>query len=172
MVTQSESMPVPGTKTTWMQKGEREIVFERLYDAPRKAVFDAFCDPKRIPEWWGPPGTTTTVANMEVKIGGAWRFVHKDANGQTHIFSGIYRDVTPPSKLVSTLLYGDAADLTIIETYEFLEEGRKTLLRVTSMYPFAGALGGMLAVGMDQSGGWVEGSRHQWRLERLAKLVG
>jgi uncharacterized protein YndB with AHSA1/START domain len=171
MATQGQATIVSGTRTSYKQTAEREIVFERVYDAPREAVFQAFCDPKTIPAWWGGPGTTTRVEAMDVRTGGVWRFTQKDAKGNTHAFSGTYREVEAPKRIVSTFQYGMPGAPTIQETFEFLEQGSKTLLRVTSNYPSGAALGGMLSVGMDSPGPWIEGTRHQWRLERLAALV-
>lgn len=162
---------VTGTQTSYQRTAEGEIVFERLYDAPRDAVFKVFWDPKRIPDWWGQPDVTTKVEVMEVRKGGAWRFTQKDAKGTMHAFSGVYREVDAPKRVVLSLEYGVPGAPVIEETYEFSEQGPKTLLRVTSKYPSGSALGGMLSVGMDAPGPWIEGSRHQWRLERLAALV-
>lgn len=172
MTKQGAATIVTGTKTTYQQTEEREIVFERVYDAPREDVFRAFCDPKRIPDWWGGPDVKTKVEVMDVRTGGAWRFLQKDAQGNAHAFGGTYREVDVPRRIVSTLQYGMPGAPVVEEQYEFVEQGSKTLLRVTSKYPSGAALGGMLTVGMDAPGPWVEGSRHQWRLERLAALIG
>ena len=77
----------------------REIHVERVFDAPRDRVFAAFTDPKLIPEWWGP---TTTVDQMDVRPGGSWRFVFRDADGSESAFRGTYKEVTPPERLVQT----------------------------------------------------------------------
>lgn len=171
MAKQGSTTIVTGTRTSYRQTGEREIVFERVYDAPRDAVFTAFCDPRRIPDWWGASDAKTKVESMDVRTGGAWRFTQKDRQGNAHTFSGVYREVDAPKRIVSTLEYGMPGAPLIEETYEFVAQGSKTLLRVTSRYPSGAALGGMLSVGMDAPGPWTEGSRHQWRLERLAALV-
>lgn len=161
--------------TTYQIRGTREIVFERAYDAPPERVFAAFTDPSLVARWWGSAGAKLVVEAMDVRAGGKWRFVETDAKGRTSTFHGEYLDVTPPARIVATLRYGAglASKLfpAIEETYEFLPHGAGTLLRLTSSYPMGAALKGMLNVGMDDPGGRTEGSRHQWRLDRLAALV-
>src|ERR687887_2108984 len=62
-------------ETTFSQnKGKRQLVMTRVFDAPRKRVFEAYTDPKRIPAWWGPRAHTTRVDRMEVQKGGRWRY--------------------------------------------------------------------------------------------------
>ena len=79
-----------------------EIVGSRIMDAPPELVFKAYTDPELIPEWWGPRRYTTTVDKMDVRPGGAWRFIHRAADGGQHAFNGVYREVLPPKRLVFT----------------------------------------------------------------------
>jgi uncharacterized protein YndB with AHSA1/START domain len=109
-----------------------------------------------------------------VRTGGKWRFIETDAKGKRSVFHGEYKEVAPPSRIVSTFRYGGGimgALMSFQETYEFIAQGEKTLLRLSSVYPMGAALNGMLNVGMDAPGKYTEGSRHQWRLDRLAALV-
>lgn len=176
MTENARPIAIAGSETTYALRGKREIVFERTYDAPPERVFALFCDPKLVPQWWGSAGARLVVEEMDVRPGGRWRFVETDAKGKTSTFHGEYAEVTPPTRVVSTLRYGagfaSALFPAIQETYEFIRVGDKTLLRLTSSYPMGAALKGMMSVGMDAPGGRTEGSRHQWRLDRLAALVG
>src|SRR3954462_9504854 len=81
---------------------EREIHIERVFDTPRDRVFAVYTDPALIPEWWGPHGTVATVDEMDVRSGGRWRFVVRDADGSETGFRGAYREVTPPERIVQT----------------------------------------------------------------------
>ena len=65
------------TETTTIYSDGADLVFERTFDAPREQVWKAFTDPELIPRWWGPHGTTTTVAEMDVRVGGTWRYVSR-----------------------------------------------------------------------------------------------
>ena len=56
--------------TTTVYSEDAELVWERTFDAPREVVWQAFMDPERIPQWWGPHGSTATVVEMDVRPGG------------------------------------------------------------------------------------------------------
>jgi len=68
------------------EPGKQEIVITRVFDAPRELVFKTITDPSLVPQWWGPKRFTTTVDKMEVRPGGQWRFVQRDADGNEHAF--------------------------------------------------------------------------------------
>jgi uncharacterized protein YndB with AHSA1/START domain len=82
-----------------------EVVSTRAYAAPRELVFRAFTDPELITQWWGPAKYTTTIDNMDVRPGGAWRYVSRGDDGVEHAFSGVYREIDPPGRLVYTFNY-------------------------------------------------------------------
>src|SRR5579875_73308 len=63
------------------EPGKQEIVITREFDAPRELVFKAFTDPQLIPQWWGPRYLSTEVDKMDVRPGGAWRWINRDAEG-------------------------------------------------------------------------------------------
>ncbi len=175
MIETARPVAIAGSQTTYQLTGKKEIVFERTYDAPPERVFAAFCDPKLVPQWWGSVGATLVVETMDVRPGGKWRFIETDTKGKKNVFHGEYREVVPPSRIVSSFRYGGGimgALMSFQEAYEFVPLGAKTLLRLTSVYPMGAALNGMLRVGMDTPGKYTEGSRHQWRLDRLAAFAG
>ncbi len=64
------------------EPGKQEIVITQVFDAPRERVFKTCTDPTLIPQWWGPRSLTTTVDAMDVRAGGIWRFVQRDAGRQ------------------------------------------------------------------------------------------
>ena len=63
------------------RRGDREIVYSREFDAPRELVFKVLTDPKLIPNWWGPRAYKTVVDKMEVRPGGAWRYLNITPDG-------------------------------------------------------------------------------------------
>ncbi len=65
-----------------------EIVMTRVFDAPRDLVFKAYTDPEAIPQWWGQRTSTTTVDKMDVRPGGVWRYIQRDADGNEYAFNG------------------------------------------------------------------------------------
>ena len=58
-----------------------ELVIERIFDAPRDLVWRVMNDPDRVTNWWGPHGYTTTVEEMDVRVGGKWRFINHTTGG-------------------------------------------------------------------------------------------
>lgn len=81
-----------------------EVVATREFNAPRELVFRAYTDPTLVPRWWSPPRHTTVVEKMDVRVGGAWRYVIKDGVSGVEImaFSGEYRQIVPPERVVRT----------------------------------------------------------------------
>jgi Activator of Hsp90 ATPase homolog 1-like protein len=74
--------------------GEREILTEREFDAPRERVWAAYTDPALIPRWWGLRNSETVVRELDLRPGGAWRFVQVNNDGSEAAFRGIYREIS------------------------------------------------------------------------------
>ncbi len=127
------------------------LVMERVFDAPRELVWKVFTEPDRIRRWWVQPGTPMTI-EMDVRVGGRWRWVSHLSEGDVP-FTGEYLEVVPPERLVRTEIFdvppfndpGGAAVETL--TFEDLGDGRTRLVS-RSRFPSAEALDGALATGM------------------------
>jgi uncharacterized protein YndB with AHSA1/START domain len=114
-------------------RGDREIVMTRDFNAGRQLVFDAFTKPDLIRRWLrGPDGWSLASCEMDLRVGGKWRFVWRDnANGQDMGMGGVFREIDKPSRLVHTEKFEGAPDESI-ETKEFAEKsGRTTFTQVT-----------------------------------------
>ena len=144
---------------------DREIVSERVFDAPRDRVFAAYTDPELIPQWWGPRGTTTIVDQMDVRPGGAWRFVNRGSDGSETAFRGTYREVTPPERIVQTFEWEGMPGHVVVETATFEDLGGRTKVTATSLFHTSEERDGMLASGMES--GLTE--THDRLAELLAK---
>jgi len=129
---------------------DREIVSERVFDAPRDRVFAAYTDPELIPQWWGPRGTTTIVDQMDVRPGGAWRFVSRSSDGSETAFRGTYREVTPPERIVQTFEWEGMPGHVVVETATFEDLGGRTKVTATSLFHTSEERDGMLASGMER----------------------
>jgi uncharacterized protein YndB with AHSA1/START domain len=81
---------------------ELVLRLSRSFPAPRDRVFQAFISPARLVKWWGPKGFTVPACTLDVRAGGAWRTVMRSSEGKDHIVSGVYREITPPERLVLT----------------------------------------------------------------------
>ena len=129
---------------------EREIHVERVFDAPRKRVFAAYTDPELIPEWWGPRETTTVVDQMDVSVGGSWRFVIRNSDGSETGFRGTYREVTPPERIVQTFEWEGMPGHVSVETATFEDLGDRTKVITTSIFHTSEERDGMLSSGMER----------------------
>lgn len=146
---------------------EREIHIERVFHAARDRVFEAYTDPGLIPEWWGPRGTTAVVEEMDVKPGGAWRFVMRSSDGTETAFRGTYREVTAPERIVQTFEWEGMPGHVSVETATFEDLGDRTKVTTTSLFHTTEERDGMLGSGME--GGMNETyARLDELLERLA----
>ena len=129
---------------------EREIRIERVFDAPRDRVFAVYTDPALIPEWWGPRETTTIVDEMDVRTGGRWRFIVRDANGTETAFRGGYREVTPPERIVQTFEWEGMPGHVSVDTAIFEDLGDQTKVISISLFHTPHERDGMLASGMER----------------------
>ncbi len=153
------------TSTTAIYSEGPELVFERTFNAPRSAVWKAFTDPQLVPRWWGPHGTTTVVAEMDVRPGGKWRYVSSAPDRDDVEFYGEYLEVEPPERFAWTFMF----DVEGIgqqggpETHTFEDLGGRTKVRSVANMGSVEALEGALASGM------VAGAIETW--ERLQAVL-
>jgi uncharacterized protein YndB with AHSA1/START domain/ketosteroid isomerase-like protein len=115
---------------------DREIVITRVFNAPRKLVWDVWTRPAHISQWWGPRGFNTTVDAMDLRPGGRWRYVMHGPDGSAYPVEGVFREVVPFERIVTTDEF--PADFKppvpidlprgIVVTALFADEGEKTRL--------------------------------------------
>jgi uncharacterized protein YndB with AHSA1/START domain len=131
---------------------DREIRMTRLFDAPRNLVFEAMTKPEHITEWWGRlgDGYAVPVCEVDLRVGGAWRFVNRTPKGQLVAFYGVYREIAPPGRLVFTEIFEQYPDTESIVTAVFADENGKTRLTVTVMYPSLEVRDMVLETGMER----------------------
>src|SRR5438105_2262313 len=84
------------------EPGKQELFIIREFDAPRELVFKAHVDPKLYTQWLGPRGYTMILEKFELKMGGSFRYIHKDINGNQFAFHGVYHTVMAPELLIGT----------------------------------------------------------------------
>jgi uncharacterized protein YndB with AHSA1/START domain len=115
---------------------DREIRMSRLFDAPRHLVFEAMSKPEHIREWWGRlgDGYSVPVCEVDLRPGGRWRFVNRHPHGEA-AFHGVYREITPPERIVFTEIFEQFPDSESVVTAVLTEENGKTRLTATVIYP-------------------------------------
>lgn len=130
--------------------GDSEVVVRRVFDAPRALVFDCFTRPELVPRWLlGPPGWTMPVCEIDLRVGGAYRYVWRHPERGDMGVSGTYRELVPPERIVHTELFdedwtGGGAMVTTV----FTEAGGETTVTMTIRFTSAEAREAALATGM------------------------
>lgn len=154
---------VPGDRTRIIaERGKQEVVTTRVYDAPRDLLFKAHTDPNLIPRWWGPARLTTTIDKLEVKPGGLWRFVQRDAAGNAYAFHGVYHEISP-GRIVGTFEFEGMPGHVSLDSVTFEDVGGKTKLTEKTVFQSVEDRDGMLKEGMEE--GVYES------MDRLAELL-
>jgi uncharacterized protein YndB with AHSA1/START domain len=131
---------------------EREIVMTRVFDAPRRLVFDGLTKPELLKRWFfGPPGWSLVVCEIDLRVGGRYRYVWLHEKGTEMGMGGVYRDIVPPERIVQTEAFdqswypGEAVGTTVL-----MEQGGKTTLTVTVLYESREARDAVLKTPMEK----------------------
>jgi uncharacterized protein YndB with AHSA1/START domain len=130
--------PGPAQSTfTIASPSDREIVMARIFNAPRRLVFDAFTKPELVKQWLlGPPGWSMPVCDIDLKVGGTYRYVWKrDSDGTKMSSGGVFREIIAPDRMVATEKFeqpwypGEA-----LVTTTLAEHQGKTTVSMTILY--------------------------------------
>src|SRR5437762_6946579 len=113
---------------------DREIVLTRVFDAPRNLVFEAFSKPELLKRWFGPRGWSLVVCDVDLRVGGGFRFVLRGPDGKEMGMRGVYREIVPPERSVHMESFDDFPGESQV-TAVFVEEGGKTTMTATVLYP-------------------------------------
>jgi uncharacterized protein YndB with AHSA1/START domain len=108
------------------------FVMTRTFAAPRERVFEAWSKPEHIASWWGPRGFTMPACEVDLRAGGAFRFVMRGPDGADYPFDGMYESVDPPSRLVFHGTLHDGVRVRTSVTFE--DRGAQTLVTVEQTY--------------------------------------
>jgi uncharacterized protein YndB with AHSA1/START domain len=114
---------------------QREIVLTRVFDAPRHLVWDAFTKPELLKRWFGPRGWSLVVCEVDLKVGGGFRFVLRGPDGAEMGMRGTYREIVPPERSVHIESFDAYPGSDSQVTAAFVEQGGKTTLTATVLYP-------------------------------------
>ena len=128
---------------------DTEIRMTREFDAPAALIFDAHTKPEHLRRWWGQRGTTLSVCDVDLRVGGAWRFVCREESGVEYGFHGEYKAISPPHTLSYTFEFEGMPGHVCLETLTFEEKDGKTLLIDTTVFDSKEDRDGMIASGME-----------------------
>lgn len=134
------------TATSSTQLSDKDIVISREFTAPRQLVWDVWTQPKHIEKWFGPKGFTTRVESLDFKVGGRSSYVMIGPDGTEYPSSGVYREIVPIEKIVTTDEFGEGFDdieamknvdlpQGMVSTFLFDDLGERTKLTIITSHP-------------------------------------
>jgi uncharacterized protein YndB with AHSA1/START domain len=143
-----------------------ELTVVRVFDAPAALLFKAWTTPELVQRWWGYETSEWIQCDIDLRVGGSWRFVIKD-DGFEVAFHGVYKEIAPPDRLVNTELYegapGATDDDAALVTTTFDEADGVTTMTQVSRFAQKEHLDSAIESGME--------SGMQVSLDRLEDLV-
>jgi uncharacterized protein YndB with AHSA1/START domain len=162
--TQKQVVPPRGKQAmTLTLPSDREIELTRVFDAPRRLVFEAHTKCEHMKQWWGrgaSPFPCATWTSVRAAPGAS----SNGADGTEYGFRGVYREIAPPDRIVWTFEFEGMPGHVSVETLTLVERDGKTTLTTRSVFESRGDRDGMLQSGMEA------GASETW--DRLAEYLG
>jgi uncharacterized protein YndB with AHSA1/START domain len=107
---------------------DEQILITREFDAPRHLVYEAYTTPELVRRWWHANRGEMTTCEIDLRVGGTWRYAMVAHGGPEVAFHGAYRDIVPNERIVSTEIYEGMPEAEALDTVTFAEaDGRTTL---------------------------------------------
>jgi uncharacterized protein YndB with AHSA1/START domain len=128
-------MPVTNSETaTVTLPTDEQILITREFDAPKHLVYKAWTTPELVKRWWHANRGKVTVVEIDLRVGGAWRYVMVSDDGYEVAFHGEYREIVPNERIVSTEIYEglpegvSEEEGATVNTVTFAEANERTML--------------------------------------------
>jgi uncharacterized protein YndB with AHSA1/START domain len=145
---------------------QSELVIERIFDAPRERVWEAWTDPEQVKKWWGPKGYTAPSIESDLRVGGKYLYCMRSSEGQEYWSTGTFDEIVPMERIVVTDSFADEngnvvspqhygfgddhpMEGQVTVTFEELDGKTKLTLSYSGMAP--GELRDMATVGWNES---------------------
>ena len=128
--------------------GDREVVMTRVFNAPRQMVFDAFSKPELLLRWFGPRSCPLVHCEVDLRVGGGFRFILRGPDGRDMGMRGVYREIAAPERTVHVESFDDFPGESIV-TAVFTESGGQTTLTATVQYESGMVRDAVLGSGME-----------------------
>ena len=142
---------------------DKQIQITREFAAPRQLVYKACTTPELIKRWWSGDRGEVTSAEVDLRVGGRWRYVMTANGGFEVAFHGEYREIVPDERLVTTEVYEGAPEGEAVVTHIFAEKDGRTTLTILMELPDRESRDAVINSGME--GGMQESMDH---LEQVA----
>jgi uncharacterized protein YndB with AHSA1/START domain len=128
---------------------DTQVLVTRDFNAPRQMVYKAYTTPELVRRWWAGRRGQMTVAEIDLRVGGAWRFVMIASEGMEVGFHGTYREIVPDERLVHTEVYEAMPDAEVVNTITLAEADGRTTMTVLVDCGTQEIRDGMMASGME-----------------------
>jgi uncharacterized protein YndB with AHSA1/START domain len=114
---------------------DREVMLQRSFAAPRALIFRALTEPELLKRWYGPSGWRLVVCEIDLRVGGEFRFVSERSSGRQVGQRGAYRELAPPARIVHTEWWEDWNPGECLVTLQLTEQAGVTQLTATTLFP-------------------------------------
>lgn len=114
---------------------DRELAMTRMFKATAKTLFEVWTKPEHVRKWYGVRSTTVTVCDIDLRVGGAWRWVVAKPDGTEIAFSGKFLEIDPPHRLQRTELFEAVPGSECVVTLTFDEKDGETTLTTHMLFP-------------------------------------
>lgn len=139
-----------GDGTTLELPSEQEIVIRRAFDAPAAIVFEAITRPEHVRRWWAPRSRgEMLVCEVDLRVGGSWRYVMRANNGMEVGFHGKFLELDPPTRIVQTEIFDPFPEAVSVVTVTLRAVGERTVLESLIRYPSREVRDQVLQTGME-----------------------
>jgi uncharacterized protein YndB with AHSA1/START domain len=145
------------------EPGKPTILTRRVFDAPRELLWEMFTKPENLKRWLGPRRLTMTVCEIDLRVGGKYRWLYRAPDGQEFSFHGVYREIVPCERMVATFIFDPFPQDEAVDTLTFEQRGNQTIITTHTVHTSVEGRDMHLKNGME--GGMKEG------YERLDELV-
>ena len=143
-----------GTATVTLPADD-QILITREFDAPRHLVFTAYTTPELVRRWWAGKRGEVTSCEIDLRVGGGWRYVMTANGGYEVAFHGEYREIVPDERIVSTEVFEGAPESEVVNVVTFAETDGRTTLELLTQCPDQETRDAIMGSGME--GGMQEG---------------
>jgi uncharacterized protein (TIGR03086 family) len=128
---------------------DREILITRTFDAPLELVWEAITTPRHLLRWWGPHWCPLVSCELELRVGGSWRYLARGADGVELAWHGTYREIEPPCRVVSTEVFEGSPDAESVNTMTLTHRAGETTLATLVVHASKEHRDGHLSSGME-----------------------
>jgi uncharacterized protein YndB with AHSA1/START domain len=128
---------------------DEQILITRRFAAPRHLVYRAWTTPELVKQWWSGGHGTVAVAEIDLRVGGRWRYVIAADGGVEVAFHGEYREIVPNERIVSTEVYEGAPDAEAVNTLTLTERDGRTTMTVLIQHRSQANRDAVLQAGME-----------------------